>query len=195
MKRQEEKYFLSQSEVALVLSSYGAYPIYPIRQINSIYFDSQDFESFTDSEEGVVPRRKYRFRWYGDAGEIATSGMLETKITMEHHREKTSRSFSFNSFPELAESFRDASSSHLRPVCQVSYRRAYFGNSSGLRFTYDFDLITQTLDRTSFKKIPRTVLEIKYSSEVPSAQFASLLGDRKTRFSKYNEAVQTLRLL
>ena len=194
MNRQEEKYFLSQHEVSLLLRRFECISTYPVRHINSVYFDTQQFASFTDSEEGVVPRRKFRYRWYGDRQEIASSGTLETKVTNEYFRQKSSRPFSFNSSQEFAEAFRSDSPLTLNPVCQVSYQRAYFESRNGLRFTYDFDLIARSVAGWMTKKIPKTVLEIKYASDVPDAEFSSLLGDRKTRFSKYNEAVLVLGL-
>ena len=39
--------------------------IYDKRQINSIYFDNNYKDSFCDSEEGTVPRKKIRLRYYG----------------------------------------------------------------------------------------------------------------------------------
>jgi len=195
MKRQEEKYFLTHEEVGAVFNHFQAAPTYPVRQINSVYFDTHGFDSFADSEEGVVPRSKYRYRWYGEANKISLSGALEIKITREHHREKTSRNITLSSTADLALSFRQLSPLVLTPICQVSYRRAYFENASGLRFTFDFDLLASLVDGATTMKIPKTVLEIKYSRDVPDAEYSSLLGDRRTRFSKYNEAVQTLRLL
>jgi len=152
MNRQEEKYFLSQHEVSLLLRRFECISTYPVRQINSVYFDTQQFASFTDSEEGVVPRGKFRYRWYGDRQEIASSGALEIKVTNEHFRQKSSRPFSFNSSQEFAEAFRSDSPLTLNPVCQVSYQRAYFESSNGLRFTYDFDLIARSVAGWMTKK-------------------------------------------
>ena len=192
MRRQEEKYFLNQEELSLLLADFGAFPTYPIRQINSIYFDTADYKNFSDSEEGVVPRRKNRFRWYGDQYEIPKSGTLEIKITNDHFRKKEIAQFSYNSRFELVSCFQGGSYGNLIPVCQVSYHRAYYENLAGLRFTFDFDVRARLFTAGEFRKIQKTILEIKYSSDKGLSDFASLLGDRKTRFSKYNEAVEKL---
>ena len=40
--------------------------IYTDRQVYSIYFDNKINQSFYESEEGVVPRKKIRLRYYGN---------------------------------------------------------------------------------------------------------------------------------
>ena len=195
MKRQEEKYFIDQRELSLILAEFSMFVAYPARQINSIYFDTPSYDSFSDSEEGVVPRSKFRYRWYGDKNEIGERGALEIKTTNDHHREKTSNSFSPKDYADLMTCFRDETSENLFPVCQVSYERLYFENLTGLRFTYDFSIKARIPAGINFQRIAKTVLEVKYHSSEACSDFSSLLGDRKTRFSKYNEAVLTLRLL
>ena len=38
--------------------------LYPKRKIESLYFDNYNYQAFTDSEEGVLPRKKIRIRNY-----------------------------------------------------------------------------------------------------------------------------------
>ena len=40
--------------------------LYQKRAINSCYFDTQNFRMFHESEDGILPRRKIRFRWYNN---------------------------------------------------------------------------------------------------------------------------------
>lgn len=51
---------------------------FPPRQVNSIYFDTPDLDTFNDHIQGVNERRKLRFRWYGTNLDSAT-GHLELK--------------------------------------------------------------------------------------------------------------------
>ena len=44
--------------------------LYPKRVINSCYFDSHDLRCFYDSDEGVLPRKKIRLRWYENKKKI-----------------------------------------------------------------------------------------------------------------------------
>ena len=50
--------------------------LYPSRTINSVYFDTNDLRLFFESEEGLLPRKKLRIRWY-DTVENST---IETKL-------------------------------------------------------------------------------------------------------------------
>ena len=66
--RIENKYEISSQKLNLFydfLRSHNGKRIYEDRQINSIYFDNNDKDSFFDSEEGTVPRKKIRLRYYG----------------------------------------------------------------------------------------------------------------------------------
>ena len=56
------------------------------RQINSYYFDTPFLKDFIDSEEGTVPRKKLRFRWYGK--KKTKIGNFEIKITDDLVRKK-----------------------------------------------------------------------------------------------------------
>ena len=59
--RIENKYELSitkLSEFYTFLRDNSAKEIYPKRLIKSIYFDNQDFSSYRESVEGVVPKKK-----------------------------------------------------------------------------------------------------------------------------------------
>ena len=89
MYRQEEKFFFNIKNLSYILNYFKAYPIHPIRRVNSIYFDTSDLETFNDGEEGVVPRKKFRFRWYGNSNTINQNlGSAEIKTTYEHFKEK-----------------------------------------------------------------------------------------------------------
>ncbi len=70
-----------------------------------------------------------------------------------------------------------------------------FANENKLRFTYDFDIKARQFGSKSFLKIPQNIFEVKYSSQINRQIFSALMGDRKTRFSKYNEAINKLNIL
>ena len=66
--RKEKKFRLSFSDMLEMkknLLSLGMIELYPPRLINSCYFDSNDLRLHNESEEGVLPRKKIRIRWYG----------------------------------------------------------------------------------------------------------------------------------
>jgi len=65
--RSETKFRLSYGDHYLLKSnllSLGMQQLYPSRIINSEYFDTDKLQMFLDSEEGVLPRKKIRVRWY-----------------------------------------------------------------------------------------------------------------------------------
>ena len=65
--RKENKYRLSSSDQKLLKASLlatGMRSQYPKRKISSCYFDTADLALFTASEEGILPRKKVRVRWY-----------------------------------------------------------------------------------------------------------------------------------
>ena len=88
--RNEKKYRLSYGDsfkIKSELIKLGMKKLYPNRQINSEYLDTKELKMFSDSEEGVLPRKKIRIRWYHDK----TNQNLETKISsIEGHINITS---------------------------------------------------------------------------------------------------------
>ena len=75
--RKEKKYRLSSYEASVLkvrLISSGMKRLYHDRKIVSIYFDTYDYKSFYDSEEGSLPRKKIRVRYY--PGEISIMNPL-----------------------------------------------------------------------------------------------------------------------
>jgi hypothetical protein len=49
---------------------------YPDRQINNIYFDSNNYQSYCDNIYGASVKSKVGFRWYGTS-EVPKNGCLE----------------------------------------------------------------------------------------------------------------------
>ena len=62
--RNEIKYVLKKNEVDFFLKKIKLKNLHPPRFVYSIYFDTKDLVNFTDSEEGTVPRTKWRIRVY-----------------------------------------------------------------------------------------------------------------------------------
>ena len=65
--RKEQKYRLTISDHKMIknlLYANGLRKLYIPRKINSCYFDNEALQSFQDSDEGSLPRKKIRFRWY-----------------------------------------------------------------------------------------------------------------------------------
>ena len=65
MKRQEYKFSINRLDLNILKKEFKLRKKFESRQINSYYFDTPFLKDFIDSEEGTVPRKKLRFRWYG----------------------------------------------------------------------------------------------------------------------------------
>ena len=90
--RIEKKYKLTKFEQESLkkdLIIKGMKELYPKRAINSCYFDSNDLRCFYDSDEGVLPRKKIRLRWYENKKKITK----EIKVSSIEGRFKTSENF------------------------------------------------------------------------------------------------------
>lgn len=194
MRRQEEKYFVDGYGLSRALRAFNCFPLYPSRGINSLYFDTSDLQCFHDSEEGSVPRTKCRYRWYGDRDQLGVAGAIEVKTTEVHYRGKVSKRVEIANCSDLTRVVTEFFGRALEPVCQVSYRRLYYGNNTGMRITFDEMITYKKWGSTAFISSEKSVMEIKYSSEVQDHQYANVLGSVKTRFSKYNEAVAKLHI-
>ena len=64
----------------------GMLELHPLRKVNSCYFDNEMMTLFLDSEEGVLPRKKVRIRWYNNL----LNFKKETKISSIEGRYKYS---------------------------------------------------------------------------------------------------------
>ena len=64
MQRNEIKFKLDNSNLIKFKNETKLFSAYPQRKVFSIYFDTIDYKDFIDSEEGTVPRKKIRLRYY-----------------------------------------------------------------------------------------------------------------------------------
>ena len=76
VKRSEIKHLSEKKNyksIIKLLKGLNAITIYPTRLISSIYFDNKNYDSFIDSEEGLVPRKKVRLRTYNKINSMKDS--------------------------------------------------------------------------------------------------------------------------
>ena len=92
--RIEEKIDIHKSKLLIfkkwILQNNGK-KIYFKRKINSIYFDTKNFQMYQDSEEGCSPRMKLRIRYYDE-----NNFYLEKKISTQNDRLKSTRKINLN---------------------------------------------------------------------------------------------------
>ena len=159
--------------------------LYPTRKINSIYYDNLRFQSYFDSVEGVIPRKKIRIRWYGD--KLSKSLNLENKITYFSNRKKYSKKVS-----EIYQIIHDADYGNCKPLVKVSYNRSYFWNN-GIRITIDKNINFFNYSSTK-KKSEKSIslIEIKCEETRNNLKFINEFPFRNIRYSKYGNCIESI---
>jgi SPX domain protein involved in polyphosphate accumulation len=189
--RKEKKFRVTVSDFYRFqsqLHQQGMETLFKPRLITSVYFDTVDLKMFNDSEEGVVPRKKVRIRWYDD-NKVFT---LENKTSSIEGRFKVTSKLKNNiSESELFTRNRmDAQYGNVQPTLKVSYKRSYFVFNE-MRITFDKDICYQNLKYTDRQKYydPERVIEIKIPSNCPDDFVEKLIPFPTARFSKYSRGI------
>ena len=194
--RNEIKFKGQYSEFRTLLNNLNAFRTFPTRNVNSIYFDTKELEFFIDSEEGTVPRKKIRYRWY-DSKEMLKKGSIEIKKTFATYRDKDNVKTNNLAFSKVMDMCENLASRPLLPVVKVTDDRDYFLDTKGNRFTVDYNIRYFSLfneisklqvKNQAFEKY--SILEVKTELDVDQDQLITDFGDKRVRHSKYCEAVK-----
>ena len=189
--RKEKKIRLTYGDFFKIqneMISKGFVELHPTRIVNSLYFDNENLSFFVDSEEGVLPRKKIRVRWYDDDFNFTK----ETKISsIEGRYKSTKSSLHFTNLNDLYErEFFDRSYGRLKPKLYVSYEREYLQLNS-IRLTFDKN-ITYKFYKTNFEfelRDNECVMEIKVSENCSDDYINKFIIYPTSRFSKYSRGV------
>ena len=186
--RKEKKLRLSRSDLLIIkndLISEGMKQLYPDRKVNSCYFDTQDFKMFFESEEGVLPRRKIRFRWYDSNMNVSK----ETKISSIEGRYKyTEKVNNIHLFDQIMDLYLfDQNYGKLSPSLFVQYNREYYSYEN-MRLTFDSEIKYKDLSLVNSPEIEdmEVVMEIKTPINIEDDFIESRLIQNFVRFSKYS---------
>ena len=189
--RKEKKFRLTSFDFNKLQSSLiekGMKTIYEPRKRNSLYFDTLGLQSFSDSEEGTLPRKKIRVRWYNDYEKLT----IEKKISSVEGRYKTTKQFKKLLSPKhlLFERFFDNHYGIIHPILIVSYIRYYFHFNS-MRVTFDKNITYQYLQGISKRiyKDPERVMEIKIPINCTDDYIERYIPYQTSRFSKYSRGI------
>ena len=161
--------------------------LFPPRNINSIYFDTDHLNLFSDSEEGILPRKKIRVRWYDN--ELVLK--KETKISSIEGRYKLSENFKSPDFLKtLKSTIIDNNYGLLRPTLMVRYLREYF-TFKKLRITFDTSIKYSYLRSNISQPIydEECVMEIKTPSKISDDYIEKIVQYPTSRFSKYARGI------
>ena len=201
---------LSAQEIEEVILLHPALfsPLHHERFINNIYFDSLEFLSFYEAQDGTTPRKKIRIRWYGDLAGQINEPVLEIKrksgiIGKKYFHALSGFSFeNFFSEPETLERIINSISvedfkkelTFLVPALMNRYHRKYFLSADGhYRITLDSNISFFPIDPISSmlfeseKFEPYNVLELKYNhaKDADACEITKHFPFRLTKSSKY----------
>ncbi len=188
--RKEHKYRLTQSDQKLLkasLLSEGMSMLYPSRSVNSCYFDTSELNLFHESEEGILPRKKIRIRWYDNEKKLTK----EIKISSIEGRFKSTNRFYDENFTSRFDSvIRDQHYGLLTPSLLVSYQREYYFLKN-LRITFDSNIIYRDIRKLSRRVFidPEGVMEIKAAAHVSDDYIQQVISYPTIRFSKYSRGI------
>ena len=189
IKRVENKYIFninSKQKVINKILSKGYKEIYSERQITSIYFDTLDYKSYTDSIEGNIPRKKFRVRSYDN---FNSNFNFEIKEVNEYGRFKFSKKI-----VEIPNEITDNIYQIIYPVIEIEYKRLYFSDDQ-IRLTLDFNIKYRSLVSDTKYDTSDLILESKLSDGVQYDEEINnykVFGENNVSFSKYKEAINKI---
>ena len=165
---------------------------FPDRKINSIYFDTDDLDYFKDGEEGTTPRIKVRYRWYDNEGFF--NGYVELKKKYSFYSIKNRHKLKIYSNYDLRKKIIKITIKFLNPTLRVSYKRKYFVDTKGNRYTLDTNIsyssLSESFFKICFKNVSYSILEIKKNIDNISVDDISTFGPNVQRYSKYCEGIK-----
>ena len=189
--RKEKKFRVTVSdfhEFQGQLHQQGMKTLFEPRLVTSVYFDTPNLNMFHESEEGTLPRKKVRIRWYDDN----KSFTLESKTSSIEGRFKST--FKLKNNIVLSELFTrnriDAQYGYIQPTLKVSYKRSYCVFKK-MRITFDKDICYQNLKYADRRKYhdPERVIEIKIPANCSDDFVETLIPFPTARFSKYSRGM------
>ncbi len=204
MQRNEIKFKLNNSNLIKFKNETKLFSVYPQRKIFSIYFDTIDYKDFIDSEEGTVPRKKIRLRYYNSFfgnlnDDKIIKGSLELKKTLDFHREKKSIKI-FDTLENSIIVCKNFLNQKRYPVCAIKYQRNYYKSFSGIRITLDKNIQYYKINKdhklilSNFEN--ENIIEIKIENIDKDYSFETdFLSAYRVRFSKYCEAVRKIKII
>ena len=162
--RIEEKLFI-KSEHLIDFKNFlierSAKQLYKPRLIKSLYFDNLNFDMYTDSIEGVVPRKKIRIREYPNTDN--KNFYLEIKHSSVEGRFKTRQIINnkkVNYFKKAG--FFDNQYGTCLPNFYVSYEREY-SSIGDVRISIDKNLFYSSYKSKNAYNDKNIIVEIKTS--------------------------------
>lgn len=187
---------------------------FPSRQVNNIYFDTQNNDTLQDHMDGIYHRQKLRLRWYG-SGFVFNNSRFEIKSKLgnlgkkDFHAIENEVDLANQPYADMIKSFQPGLPPILTELLAVShpvlinhYQRDYFETADrSIRLTIDYQ--HHTFDQR-FSKMPNIsfsepfhdipIIEIKSSMKNYNqvAKAISYFPLRPNQFSKYLDGMLSI---
>ena len=194
--RIEKKYIINPNKSEIFINDLiraGANKIYKKRIIFSTYYDNDYLTSYSNSEEGIVPRKKIRIRSY-DIDKHSEVSKLEFKISSEINRFKETKKFKNKSeFIKISKKgYLDKFYGYCKPKINVTYEREYFLlNQTRVTLDKNITYSNMNLVKSKFSE-PLSVVEFKSNINDEMNINNYFLSNSISRFSKYCRAVNAI---
>jgi len=190
--RVEEKLLISEKQILdfkKFLFSKKAKIIFPARKVQSLYFENFKDEMYSDSLEGIVPRKKIRVRNYPN--DKNSHLYLEVKISSPDGRYKTRHIIDKNKFDNLKEvGIYDNQYGTCRPLIYVTYDREYY-QVDDVRISIDENINYHLFSGRELSQYGNNpIVELKTSIKKDRDDLLNAFPFQRTRFSKYCNAFE-----
>lgn len=133
---------------------------YPNNTVHSIYYDTNNFNSFYEVEDGEINKTKYRLRFYEDKnGLFSKNAFIEIKKKFNKYRAKrrypveiNSRDIQFAKKSTYCTFDSRAEFTSLIPIVHLSYDRMRFvSKCKNIKLNIDSRIVTNWLNPRVFK--------------------------------------------
>ena len=191
--RIEQKLYIKEGNLfdfKKFLSKKSAKGIYEPRVIESLYFDNQNFETHTDSIEGLTPRKKIRIRSYPNHNDKKI--YFEIKNSSVEGRFKTRKIIEKSELNKMKEhGVFDNQYGLCFPKMYVKYDREYL-RFDDIRISIDTNITYRSYDTDFSAKDDRIIAELKTSIQKDMDDLIKDFPLEKIRFSKYCFGIERL---
>jgi hypothetical protein len=187
-------------------------------KVNSLYFDSPHLACYQQKLDGILFRKKYRVRYYGDkqklffeikrkSGDTVFKDRVLLPPTTRINQQSLVNHQFLHHIPEgklKGELLADYHKLNLKPKVLISYLRRPFVSkfTNNLRITLDYDLKATKITNGEFLDLATTnyvspdlaVLEIKFNETLPAwtRHIINAHNLQRDSFSKYASAIEKL---
>ena len=191
--RIEEKLFIRKEnliEFKEFLNKKSVKQIYYPRVIESLYFDNMNLDMYTDSKEGLTPRKKIRCRVYPDDKDKKI--YLEVKNSSVEGRFKTRKILDVTEYKKKVTSgILDNQYGVCYPKLYVKYKRDY-SIVDDVRISIDREIKYRDFKTNVEFYDENIIVELKTSYNKNLDKLMNDFPIQRIRFSKYCFAIEKL---